>query len=161
MPLRCVWAVHPSRCLYAGETLPMWKPTTGEPYAGEPHVRFGGRGGATPLPDPAVGLTGQAGNVLPVRPPCCRCGIPARMHRVGGHLSPFRRSSDKASTAASPQRSAEAGAAAARRTSRGCLRQQIRVISWNFNDFGNLMPIIEPSARRRPGELGCQISHAA
>src|SRR6516165_7113383 len=30
----------------------MWKPTTGEPYAGEPHVRFGGRGGATPLPDP-------------------------------------------------------------------------------------------------------------
>jgi hypothetical protein len=23
----------------------MRKPTTGEPYAGEPHVRFGGRGG--------------------------------------------------------------------------------------------------------------------
>src|SRR5215468_4759320 len=52
MPLRCAWAGHPSRCLCAGETLPMWKPTTGEPYAGEPHVRFGGRGGATPLPDP-------------------------------------------------------------------------------------------------------------
>ena len=52
MPLRCAWAVHPSHCLCAGETLPMWKPTTGEPYAGEPHVRFGGRGGATPLPDP-------------------------------------------------------------------------------------------------------------
>src|SRR6516225_4395878 len=55
MPLRCAWAVHPSHCLCAGETLPMWKPTTGEPYAGEPHVRFGGRGGATPLPDPYRG----------------------------------------------------------------------------------------------------------
>jgi hypothetical protein len=30
----------------------MRKRTTGEPYAGEPHVRFGGRGAATPLPDP-------------------------------------------------------------------------------------------------------------
>ena len=26
----------------------MWKPLTGEPYAGKPHVRFGGRGGAEP-----------------------------------------------------------------------------------------------------------------
>ena len=30
------------------ETLPMRKPPTGEPYAGKPHVRFGGRGGTTP-----------------------------------------------------------------------------------------------------------------
>jgi hypothetical protein len=29
----------------------MRKPPTGEPCAGEPHARFGGRGGAT-LPDP-------------------------------------------------------------------------------------------------------------
>jgi len=29
----------------------MRKPTTGEPYAGEPHVRFGGRGGES-LPYP-------------------------------------------------------------------------------------------------------------
>jgi len=29
----------------------MRKPPTGEPYAGEPPVRFGGRGGAS-LPDP-------------------------------------------------------------------------------------------------------------
>jgi hypothetical protein len=29
----------------------MKKPPTGEPYAGKPHVRFGGRGGET-LPDP-------------------------------------------------------------------------------------------------------------
>ncbi len=29
----------------------MRKPPTGEPYAGKPHVRFGGRGGET-LPDP-------------------------------------------------------------------------------------------------------------
>ena len=26
----------------------MRKPATGEPYAGEPHVRFGGRGGLKP-----------------------------------------------------------------------------------------------------------------
>jgi hypothetical protein len=30
------------------ETTPMWKPLTGEPYAGELHVRFGGRGGPKP-----------------------------------------------------------------------------------------------------------------
>jgi hypothetical protein len=65
MPLRCAWAGHPSRCLCAGETLPMWKPTTGEPYAGEPHVRFGGRGGATPLPDPyRAQLVGDHGFVF-------------------------------------------------------------------------------------------------
>ena len=52
MALRCSWAVHPLHCLCAGETLPMRKPTTGEPYAGEPHVRFGGRGGVQLLPDP-------------------------------------------------------------------------------------------------------------
>ena len=32
----------------------MRKPPTGEPCAGEPHARFGGRGGAT-LPDPYHG----------------------------------------------------------------------------------------------------------
>jgi hypothetical protein len=26
-------------------SVPMWKPMTGEPYAGKPPVRFGGRGG--------------------------------------------------------------------------------------------------------------------
>src|SRR5207245_2984258 len=30
------------------ETLPMRKPATGEPYAGKPPVRFGGRGGQKP-----------------------------------------------------------------------------------------------------------------
>jgi hypothetical protein len=45
---RWVTSHHPR----AGETLPMWKPTTGEPYAGEPHVRFGGRGGVIPFPTP-------------------------------------------------------------------------------------------------------------
>ena len=34
----------------------MRKPTTGEPYAGKPHVRFGGRGGQKPsLPLSLVG----------------------------------------------------------------------------------------------------------
>jgi len=30
----------------------MRKPPTGEPCAGEPHARFGGRGGSFSLPDP-------------------------------------------------------------------------------------------------------------
>ena len=30
----------------------MRKPTTGEPCAGEPHARFGGRGGRKPFPTP-------------------------------------------------------------------------------------------------------------
>src|SRR5690606_31440245 len=42
------------------ETSPMRKPPTGEPYAGKPHVRFGGRGGES-LPDPYQGF-------LPVAP---------------------------------------------------------------------------------------------
>jgi hypothetical protein len=37
---------------YAGEPIPMRKPPTGEPCAGEPHARFGGRGGLIALPDP-------------------------------------------------------------------------------------------------------------
>ena len=38
-------AGHPQSSSRKREGLPMRKPTTGEPYAGEPHVRFGGRGG--------------------------------------------------------------------------------------------------------------------
>ena len=37
------------------EALPMWKHATGEPYAGKPPVRFGGRGGES-LPYPYVRL---------------------------------------------------------------------------------------------------------
>ncbi len=48
--LRCSWAAHPSHRLRAGETLPMRKPTTGEPCAGKPHARFGGRGGKPSRP---------------------------------------------------------------------------------------------------------------
>ena len=36
----------------ASKALPMWKPPTGEPYAGKPPVRFGGRGGRKPFPTP-------------------------------------------------------------------------------------------------------------
>lgn len=56
--LRRSWAVHPSHRLRAGETLPMRKPTTGEPCAGEPDARFGGRGGntfPTPIENAATG----------------------------------------------------------------------------------------------------------
>src|SRR5580658_7048080 len=43
--LRFRRAVHPRHSLAAGETVPMRTPPTGEPYAGKPPVRFGGRGG--------------------------------------------------------------------------------------------------------------------
>src|SRR3984957_4730014 len=47
--LRDRWAVHPGHGLAASETVPMIrKPSTGEPYAGKPPVRFGGRGGQKP-----------------------------------------------------------------------------------------------------------------
>lgn len=60
--LRCCGASHLDQSPASGEPIPMRKPPTGEPYAGEPHVRFGGRGGdasptpirgcLTPRPDP-------------------------------------------------------------------------------------------------------------
>ena len=46
--LRYRGAVHLDHSSLAGETLPMRKPATGEPCAGEPHARFGGRGGQKP-----------------------------------------------------------------------------------------------------------------
>ncbi|MGH8611482.1 MAG: group II intron maturase-specific domain-containing protein [Gammaproteobacteria bacterium] len=49
--LRCPWASHLARGLCAGAPIPMRKPPTGEPCAGKPLARFGGRGDAS-LPDP-------------------------------------------------------------------------------------------------------------
>ncbi len=49
--LRRSRAVHPFHSPISRETLPMRKPTTGEPCAGEPLARFGGRGGQN-LPYP-------------------------------------------------------------------------------------------------------------
>ena len=50
--LRWAWAFHHERSLCAGEPTTMLKPPTGEPCAGEPHARFGGRGGTYPFPTP-------------------------------------------------------------------------------------------------------------
>ena len=44
----------------------MRKPTTGEPYAGEPHVRFGGRGGES-LSYPYVRPRGRFASAVKVR----------------------------------------------------------------------------------------------
>src|SRR5215510_15121080 len=54
MPFRDTSVVHP---LYpcVGEPIPMRKPPTGEPCAGEPHARFGGRGRPEPFPTPIGG----------------------------------------------------------------------------------------------------------
>ena len=46
--LRGSRAVRASHGLAVGETVSMKKPPTGEPYAGKPPVRFGGRGGRKP-----------------------------------------------------------------------------------------------------------------
>jgi hypothetical protein len=43
--LRRVGAVHHDAGPFESEPIPMWKPLTGEPCAGKPHARFGGRGG--------------------------------------------------------------------------------------------------------------------
>jgi hypothetical protein len=45
--------------------IPMRKPPTGEPCAGEPHARFGGRGGVT-LPDPYRSPTYMK-NIRPIK----------------------------------------------------------------------------------------------
>ena len=37
---------------WTGEPIPMREPPTGEPCAGEPHARFGGRGRREPFPTP-------------------------------------------------------------------------------------------------------------
>ena len=51
MPFRGTSVVHPLHpCV--GEPIPMRKPPTGEPCAGEPHARFGGRGRREPFPTP-------------------------------------------------------------------------------------------------------------
>ena len=47
--LRGTRAVHHGRSPNVSEPTPMRKPLTGEPYAGEPHVRFGVRGGESLL----------------------------------------------------------------------------------------------------------------
>lgn len=44
----------------ASEPIPMWKPLTGEPCAGELHARFGGRGGPVVLLYPYQRQDGRA-----------------------------------------------------------------------------------------------------
>src|SRR6267154_194117 len=50
--LRNTRTVHLLHSPRTTKTPPMRKPATGEPYAGEPHVRFGGRGGQKAFPTP-------------------------------------------------------------------------------------------------------------
>ena len=49
---RGVRIVHHNCNLWTGEPIPMRKPPTGEPCAGEPHARFEGRGRREPFPTP-------------------------------------------------------------------------------------------------------------
>src|SRR5215208_4893708 len=44
--------VHHDCNLSPSEPIPMRKPPTGEPCAGKPHARFGGRGRRKPFPTP-------------------------------------------------------------------------------------------------------------
>ena len=50
--LRWTGSFHDDRSPNVSEPIPMRKPLTGEPCAGEPHARFGGRGGRQPFPTP-------------------------------------------------------------------------------------------------------------
>jgi hypothetical protein len=59
----------------------MRKLPTGEPYAGKPHVRFGGRGGQ-PFPTP-IRLDCTGVGTLEVIPTKCR---PELFHLGGPHL---------------------------------------------------------------------------
>ena len=54
MLLRECQAVRASHGLAISETVSMKKPPTGEPYAGKPPVRFGGRGRCKPIPTPII-----------------------------------------------------------------------------------------------------------
>ena len=47
---------HHARSLDSSESIPMRKPPTGEPCAGEPHARFGGRGGVKSFPTSIAGI---------------------------------------------------------------------------------------------------------
>jgi hypothetical protein len=63
--LRRVGAVHHDAGPFESEPIPMWKPLTGEPCAGKPHARFGGRGGLGllyPYPNKALQTHGQDTN---------------------------------------------------------------------------------------------------
>ena len=51
------WSFSLKQTPATGEPIPMWEPLTGEPYAGKPHVRFGGRGGREPFSTP-IGIAG-------------------------------------------------------------------------------------------------------
>src|SRR5947208_6137836 len=52
MSFRGTRVVHHQCDPCVSEPIPMRKPPTGEPCAGEPHARFGGRGRREPFPTP-------------------------------------------------------------------------------------------------------------
>ncbi len=90
--LRECQAGRVSHRLASSETVSMKKPPTGEPYAGKPHVRFGGRGGQR-LPYPyqswARGTTpppachGLRRGVTPCERAVSSVGRASRLHREG------------------------------------------------------------------------------
>ena len=60
--LRWTGSFHDDRSPNVSEPIPMRKPLTGEPCAGEPHARFGGRGGLT---RPSLPLSTNCGQERP------------------------------------------------------------------------------------------------
>ena len=66
--LRECRAVRASHGLAISETVSMKKPPTGEPYAGKPPVRFGGRGRRKPIPTPiSARIAAQRHNIVRLR----------------------------------------------------------------------------------------------
>jgi len=65
--LRRPRAVHHDRGPEGGRLFPMRKRPTGEPDAGDPHVRFGGEGASAPLPN-----RGGIGDMSSLAPGCLK-----------------------------------------------------------------------------------------
>src|SRR2546422_8269831 len=82
MSFRGTRVVHHQCDPCVSEPIPMRKPPTGEPCAGEPHARFGGRGRRKPFPTPigsGLPITQQADPMItgfkkniPSMPRSCR-----------------------------------------------------------------------------------------
>ena|SRR5437773_6831612 len=93
MSFRGTRVVHHQCDPCVSEPIPMRKPPTGEPCAGEPHARFGGRGRREPFPTPyqslfyPTGLTNWPSPGLPTIFPFSITVFPRKIVRIGTPLT--------------------------------------------------------------------------
>ena len=116
--LRECRVVRTTHGLASSETVSMKNPPTGEPYAGKPPVRFGGRGGRKPFPTPIArgevedhyqGVLQELFRDARARPCDLQCaleGIAGRRHQPGARLSPSHGADGRGQPADEGQRAA-------------------------------------------------------